>query len=144
MIRQANKYDKIQIIELMKCFRKESQIQEYQNLENETYWNSLLDSILAGQGVVYLEDNVGLIMALITPTIWCNKTLAMHELAWYVKPEHRGGTVGYRLLKAYVDYGKQLKADGRIKMFTMTKMVTSPDLKYDRFGFRKLDENWVQ
>jgi hypothetical protein len=43
-----------------------------------------------------------------------------------------------------VEYGKQLKAQDRIKMFTITKMVTSPDIKYGKFGFAKLDENWVQ
>jgi hypothetical protein len=144
LIRLATKYDKTQIIEMMKCFRAESKIEHYKDLDNVEYWNKLLDNIFAGAGVIYIEDNVGLIMGLITPTIWCNKTLALHELAWWVKPEHRNGTVGYRLLKAYVDYGKQLKADGRIKMFTITKMVTSPDIKYQKFGFSKLDENWVQ
>ena len=128
MIRQATRQDKTQIIDLMKLFRAESGIKQYQNLDNEQYWHKLLDTILAGAGVIYIEDGVGLIMAIITPTIWCDKTLALHELAWYVKPEFRNTTTGYRLLKAYVDYGKQLKKEGRIKMFTITKMVTSPDI----------------
>lgn len=144
MIRIATKYDKTQIIEMMQLFRAESHIEQYKDLDNVEYWNQLLDNILAGQGIIYIEENVGLIMGLIVPTIWCNKTLALHELAWYVKPEYRNTTTGYRLLKAYVEYGKQLKAQNRIKMFTITKMVTSPDIKYGRFGFTKLDENWVQ
>jgi GNAT superfamily N-acetyltransferase len=144
MIRKATKYDKTQIIEMMQLFRAESHIEQYKDLDNVAYWNELLDNILAGQGIIYIEDNVGLIMGLIVPTIWCNKTLALHELAWYVKPEYRNTTTGYRLLKAYVEYGKQLKAQDRIKMFTITKMVTSPDIKYGKFGFAKLDENWVQ
>jgi N-acetylglutamate synthase-like GNAT family acetyltransferase len=144
MIRQATKHDKTQVIQMMQLFRAESHIEQYKDLDNVAYWNELLDNILAGQGVIYIQDNVGLIMGLITPTIWCNKTLALHELAWYVKPEYRNTTTGYRLLKAYVEYGKQLKAQDRIKMFTITKMVTSPDIKYGKFGFTKLDENWVQ
>lgn len=144
MIRQATKYDKTQIIEMMQLFRKESKIEQYKDLDNIEYWNKLLDSILVGQGIVYIEDNVGLILGIVLPTIWCDKTLVMHELAWYVKPEFRNTSVGYRLLKAYVEYGKHLKEIGRIKMFTITKMVTSPDIKYDRFGFSKLDENWIQ
>jgi hypothetical protein len=144
MIRTATKYDKTQIIEMMQLFRAESHIEQYKDLDNVEYWNQLLDNIFAGQGIIYIEDNVGLIMGLIVPTIWCNKTLVLHELAWYVKPEYRNTTTGYRLLKAYVEYGKQLKAQDRIKMFTITKMVTSPDIKYDRFGFTKIDENWVQ
>jgi N-acetylglutamate synthase-like GNAT family acetyltransferase len=144
MIRQATKQDKPQIIELMKLFRAESNIKQYQNLDNEPYWNKMLDMILAGAGVIYIEDGVGLIMAIISPTLWCDKTLYMQELAWYVKPEKRNTSVGYRLLKKYVDYGNELKAQGRIIMFAIGKMVTSPDIKYGNFGFTKLDENWIQ
>jgi GNAT superfamily N-acetyltransferase len=144
MIRKATKYDKTQIIEMMKLFRAESKIEQFQDLDNEPYWNRLLDNILAGMGVIFIEDGKGFIMALISHTAWCDKTFQMYELAWYVKPEHRGGTVGYRLLKTYVDYGNQLKEQGRIKIFTIGKMVTSPNIKYEKFGFSKLDENWIQ
>jgi GNAT superfamily N-acetyltransferase len=144
MIRVATKHDKAQIIEMMKLFRAESKIEQFQDLDNEPYWNRLLDNILAGMGIIYIEDGKGLIMALISHTAWCDKTLQMYELAWYVKPEFRGGTIGYRLLKTYVDYGKQLKEQGRIKIFSIAKMVTSPNVKYDKFGFSKLDENWIQ
>jgi N-acetylglutamate synthase-like GNAT family acetyltransferase len=144
MIRQATKQDKLQIIEMMKLFRKESNIKQYQELDNEPYWNRLLDTILAGAGIIYIENNIGLVMAIITPTVWCDKTLYMQELAWYVKPEYRNTSIGYRLLKKYVDYGNELKAQGRIIMFAIAKMVTSPDIKYEKFGFTKLDENWIQ
>ena len=144
MIRQATKHDKKQIIELMKLFRAEAGIKQYQNIDNEPYWNRLLDTILAGAGVVFIEDGVGLFMAIITPTIWCDKTLQMQELAWYVKPEQRNTSVGYRLLKKYIEYGKELKEQGRISLFAIAKMVTSPDIKYGKFGFTKLDENWIQ
>lgn len=144
MIRQANKYDKTTIIELMQLFRKESDIPEFRELHNPEYWNQILDHIFAGGGVIFIDDDKGLLMGLIAPIPWCNKTYQLYELAWYVKPEYRNTTLGYRLLKTYVEYGKQLKEQGRIKMFTIAKMVTSPDIKYDRFGFRKLDETWVQ
>jgi len=144
MIRQANKYDKADILDMMKMFRKESHIQEYQDLDNEEYWDALLDHILAGKGVIFIEQNKGLLMGLICQIPWCDKTLQMYELAWYVKPEYRNTTIGYKLLKNYVQYGKKLKENGRIKLFTMSKMITSPNIKYDRFGFRKLDETWIQ
>lgn len=144
MIRQANKYDKIEIIEMMKAFRQEADMPELLDIDNEEYWNQLLDNIFAGQGVVFLEEGKGLIMALITPTIWCNKTYAMHELAWYVKPEQRNTTIGYRLFISFLNYAKKLKEEGRIKYFTMTKLDVSPNLKYEKYGFRKKDENWIQ
>ena len=144
MIRQANKYDKTQIIEMMKLFREEADFAEMQDVDNEPYWNQLLDNIFAGQGVVFIDEGKGLIMALITPTIWCDKTFAMHELAWYVKPEQRNTTVGYRLFKSYINYAQKLKAEKRIKYFSMTKLDVSPNLKYEKYGFRKKDENWIQ
>ena len=125
-------------------FRAEADIEEYRHLDNVVYWNKLLDNILAGQGVIFIEDNKGLMMALIAHTAWCDRTFQMYELAWYVKPEYRNTTLGYRLLKEYIDYGKQLKEQGRIKLFTIAKMVTSPNIKYEKFGFRKLDETWIQ
>ena len=144
MIRKATKYDKIEIIQMMQLFRAEADIEQYRNLDNVVYWNKILDSILAGQGIIFLEEGKGLIMALITHTAWCDRTFQMYELAWYVKPEYRNTTVGYRLLKEYINYGKLLKQQGRIKLFSIAKMVSSPNIKYDKFGFNKLDETWIQ
>lgn len=144
MIRQANKYDKIQLQEMMRMFRDESPIDQYKDIDNPEYFNSLVDSIIAGKGIIFIEDNIGFVMSIITPTIWCDKTFAMYELAWYVKPEYRMGMVGIRLLKEYIKYANQLKEQGKIKLFTVTKMVTTPDLDYSRFGFKKIEENWMQ
>jgi len=144
MIRQATKYDKTQIILMMKQFRAEADFPELLKVDNEEYWNTMLDGILAGQGVVFLKEGKGLLMAIVLPTIWCNKTFAMHELAWYVCPEERNTTIGFRLFAAYLAYGKQLKEQGRITYFTITKIDTSPNFKYEKYGFRKKDENWIQ
>ena len=144
MIRKANKHDREQVIEMMLAFRKESGIAPYSDIDNIDYWHQLLDAIFAGVGMIFIEEGKGLIMGIVTPTIWCDKTFALQELAWYVKPEHRGSTVGYRLFKTFLDYGKDLKEEGRIKFFVMSKLNTSPTLKYERFGFSKMDENWIQ
>lgn len=143
MIRQANKFDKPQIIEMLRLFRNESPIQQYRELENEAYISQLLDSIIAGQGVIFVEDNVGFIMGVKTPTIWDDTKIALYELAWFVKQEYRHKTTGYRLFKTYIDYAKQLKDEGKIALYTMTKMTTSPDINYGKYGFNKIEENWM-
>lgn len=144
MIRQATRYDKSQIIEMMKLFRDESKIKNHSQMNDEVYIGKLLDSILAGKGIIYIKDNAGFIMAIINPSIWDGKSLLMQELAWYVKPEFRNTSIGYRLLKSYIDYGKKLKEEGRISLFYVSKMVTSPNIKYEKFGFSKLEESWYQ
>lgn len=144
MVKIATRYDKAEIKALMRQFRDESGFDELSRIDDSYHFDAMLESIFVGQGVIYLEEGKGLLMALILPTIWDSKTLVMHELAWYVKPEFRKGSIGYRLFKMYVDYGNQLKREGRIAYFTMSKLDTSPNLKYDKHGFRKKDENWVQ
>jgi len=85
-----------------------------------------------------------LIMGLITPSVWCDKSLILHEVMWFVKKEYRKSTIGYRLFDAYVKYGKKLKDEKRIKYFVMGKLPTSPNIKYEKYGFKKTDESWIQ
>ena len=143
-MRQATKYDNIEIIEMVKCFRDESKIEAYKELNNEAYFCRLLAEIYAGRGVVYLEPGKGLIIGVIAPIIWCDKTYAMYELAWWVRPEFRQTTVGYRLVKAYIDFGNKLKNEGRIKLFTLSKLPGTPEMDYSKLGFVQTDENWMQ
>lgn len=141
MIREANKFDKEIIIEMLKCFRDEVKLFEHAN--NEKYINVLLDNILVGGGVIYLDEQKGMIVGIITPSIWDNNDLILNELAWYVKPQYRHTTVGYRLLKKYLDKAKDFKESNRIKYYTMGKLPSSPSLKYEKYGFKKMDENWI-
>lgn len=144
MIRLANKHDTTEIIEMMQAFRKESQIVQFKDLDNQEYWHELLAGIFAGRGFIYIEEGKGLIIGLIVPSLWCNKTYALHELAWYVKPEQRNTTIGARLFHSFINEAKKLKEQDRIKYFVMSKLSSSPDIKYDKYGFTKLDENWIQ
>lgn len=144
MIFKASKYDKAIINDLMLKYKNEAKIDQFKDVGESQYWHQLLDQIIAGRGVIFLAENYGILIAMILPSIWSDKIMLMHEMAWYVTPERRGSSAGYRLMKAYLDYGNDLKQNGRIKGFTMSKMPSSPDLNYDRFGFKKLDENWIQ
>lgn len=143
MIRLANKFDKPQIIEMLRMFRDESPIEQYKTFENTEYIGTLIDSIIAGRGVIFIEQGIGMIIGVIQPTIWCDKTMALYELAWYVKPEYRNTTVGYKLLKKYLDYANAARDEGKIKLFTLSKLTTSPNMKYEKFGLVKVEENWM-
>lgn len=144
MIRHATKYDKTEIIEMLQEFRDEAEFHEVQGQDTVESTEKLLDTIFAGAGVVFYEEGKGLLIGIILPSIWCDKIMVMHELAWYVRKEQRNTSLGYRLFVSYINYGKLLKEQGRIKYFTMTKLDSSPALKYEKYGFRKKDENWIQ
>ena len=143
-MREATRDDKPQIKDMLRSFAIESKIEEFKNFGQDEYWDKLLDTIMAGMGIIYIAEDRGFIMGMFTPSIWCDKTLTLHELAWYVKPEFRGSTIGYRLFKTFIACGNRMKESGRIKYFVMGKMESSPDIKYEKFGFKKIDESWIQ
>jgi len=75
--------------------------------------------------------------------MWSPKHVLMTEIAYWVEPECRGGTMGYRLLAEYKKRGDELKKNGRITNYLISKMSNSPNLQYQKFGFEKLEEFWV-
>lgn len=144
MIRDANQFDKKDIIDMCVEFRDSADFDEIYASTNTENVNRLLDHIFAGAGRIFYEPQKGFLMCFISPSIWDHEILVLNELAWYVKPKYRKTTLGYRLFKSYLDYGNQLKKDGRIKYFTMTKLDVSPDFDYKRYGFRAKDINWIR
>jgi hypothetical protein len=46
-------------------------------------------------------------------------------------------------LREYLNEAVKMKEAGRIANCFISKMVSSPDLKYEKFGFKKLEEFWV-
>lgn len=142
MIRQANKYDKTEVIEMMKQFYLETEFETKIDLDNYEYQSQMFDAIVAGRGVIFLKEKIGLLVAIIAPSVFCPKTLVMNCLTWAVKPEYRNKTIGHELVTAYVEYAEQLKAQGRIKYYTIGKTPKTPDIDYTKLGFRKTDETW--
>lgn len=144
MIRQANKYDKTQVIEMMKEFYLQTDFDTKIDLDNNDYQEQLFNQIVVGRGVIFIEENIGLLVAIINASIFDPKTLTMNCLAWAVKPEHRNKSVGHDLIKAYIDYAEQLKDQGRIKYYTIGKTPKTPNINYEKLGFRKTDETWAR
>jgi len=146
IIRQANKFDLPDIIEMLKHFREQTPIDIMRDCDDEKYINSLFAMILAGGGICLLAETdrpIGLIMGVIDQNVWDPKLFVLKELVYWVEPEHRNTTAGYRLLSNYNKAAKELVENDRIKMYTMTKMINSPDIDYGRFGYRKTEETWV-
>lgn len=144
MIREINKFDLPELREMIREFRQESPLSFLREIDNQENFDSLILSIIAGAGIGFIESGKGFILGLIVPSIWCNKTFVLHELAWYVKPKNRNGFCGPKLLKTYLSAAEELKSSGRIKAFTLAKMATSPKIKYEKLGFSKLEEVWIQ
>lgn len=145
-IRLAEKHDLPYVLEMLRHFRDNSPVPKIKECNNEEYINSLYHSIIVGGGVAYVADvdkPVGIIMGYIAPSIWDPSIQILNELVYWVEPEHRHTTIAYRLLVNYNNKANELLNDNRIQMYTMQKMINSPDLDYSKFGYRKIEEIWV-
>ncbi len=145
-IRKASPFDIEAIINLLREYRAQMPYGFLADADDEEHVKQMLSSLMAGQGLVLIAETdsiIGILMAGVMPSIWSPKHFLLSEFAYWVSPEHRGGTAGYRLLRQYLDEAIAMKESGRISNFFISKMVNSPDLNFGRFGFQKLEEFWV-
>lgn len=145
---EANKFHAPIIIEMLKEYRHATPLSIFESCNDEEYINKLLAHIFAGRGIALLaykdETPIGMLIGFIDQSIWDPHLCILKELAYWVKPNYRGSTAGYRLLSKYNEIAKSMLDTKRIKQWTISKMVNSPDLDYSRFGFKKIEETYSQ
>lgn len=145
-VRNATRFDIPAILDMLREYRSHTPLPFLAEADDAEYITTVLTELIAGRGCVLVSDDgglTGMLIACIDPSAWSPKHLVMTEMAYWVTPSRRGSSAGYRLLREYVNRGNQLKEQGRIKAFFISKMTNSPDLQYGRFGFNKLEEFWV-
>lgn len=145
-IRTATKFDIPELLDQLRLYRSETPWPRLNLCDNAEYITQVLTHILAGMGRIFIAERddeiVGLLVAIKNNNIWDPDLYVLDELAYWVNPEHRGSTAGYKLIRAYQQYAEELRAQGQIEAYTISKMATSPDLNYGRLGFEKLEEKW--
>jgi N-acetylglutamate synthase-like GNAT family acetyltransferase len=143
-IRLANKFDIPQLIEMLRHYRDSGVIKGL-TVENEETALKILTAIIVGMGVAFVSEKdkklTGMLLAVKSPFMWDANKLIMSEIAYWVEPEYRGSTAGYRLLAKYVEHCDKLKDDGVIVNYTMSQMA-GQDLDYTRFGLKPVETTW--
>jgi len=145
-IRDASPFDIPDILDMLRSYRRLTPLPFLAKADDAEYVTKMLTELMAGKGLVLIADKdgiAGMLIAVIAPSMWSPKHLIMTEMAYWVEPECRGGTMGYRLLAEYKQRGDELKKNGRITNYLISKMSNSPNLQYQKFGFEKLEEFWV-
>jgi hypothetical protein len=130
----------------MKHYRSCSPLPCLLDSNDVAHVENILTQILAGRGVIFVAEKevvVGMLVAIRNPNIWDPSITCLNELCWWVESDHRNTTAGYRLLMSYKNYCETAKLKGEIEYYTISKMVNSPNLNYEKFGFNKLEEMWV-
>lgn len=144
MIKQMNKFDIPRVIEMLWNYHDSGSIPGLE-INDDKSATQILTIIIAGGGIGLLAEKddelIGMLLALCTPYMWDNSKLVMTEIAYWVDPEHRGSTAGYRLLKEYLKMCDKMKKQGRIHFCTMSQME-GQELNYSKFGLRPVEHTW--
>jgi GNAT superfamily N-acetyltransferase len=105
----------------------------------------LLRCEYSGASLVAQSDGeiAGMILALRESDLWIRKIIRMRELAWWVRPQYRGSSVGGRLWSTYIDRCEDLKIRRQITGYTVSRLATSPPFDYERRGFRFIEATYM-
>ena len=142
MIRLATRYDIPILINLIEqyCYEAPIDFVKDKKYHNKEYVEKLLFEIIAGRGFIFVDDEFkGMIGGIIISNIWFPDVMELHELFWWVKPEFRDEMLGGRLWIKFDDMAQKLLNSERIKLVHATKMPSSPNLKYEKFGYKPLN-----
>lgn len=146
-IRHANKFDFPAIAAMLRRFKLNCPTDISINFDNETHVATVYAHIMAGRGLALVSEKdgklTGMLIGMIDSLIWDPDTRVLREIAYWVDEEYRGSTAGYRLLAQFVKEADELIENKRINAYSMVKMTNSPDLKFEKFGFKKTEEVWV-
>ena len=129
-------------------FAHESEIKDLiqENYDYEYAKNVLLRCEKTGVSLVSEDPQGqigGMILSLRVPDLWLPNIIRLKELAWWVKPQYRQGTMGARLYAAYCQGAEEMMRDKKITGYTMTKLHNSPDFDYTRRGFHFIEATYM-
>jgi len=147
MIRLATRYDIPRLLEIVEAYAFENPIQTLAQPHNHfpKYVEELLFSIIAGRGFIYIDNNMrGAIIALKQSNIWSPKVKELHELLWWVEPEHRNGTVGGRLWKAFDERASKMLEVGDIDVVITSISAHGPLIDYSKRGYKPFGASFVK
>lgn len=148
MIRFAGLQDFDRIMKLMINFANSAPLEA---LHNPQYDHRRIQHLLAKISthgcIVVGEDKSGEIQGVLIAGIsedpWLPHVKTLREMMWWVEPEHRNTTMGYKLLLKYTQFGKELVAKNQIATFTLTNMKISPTFDLEKRGWKEIETNYV-
>lgn len=147
MIRKATPFDMPALIDLMRGYVAEApmEVLKDKSVHDQSYIEALLAGLMAGRGFILIDDDHrGFIAAAINSNLWCPSLLELHELAWWVLPEHRGGTLGGRLWKAFDLLAQDYLDCGRVQVVCSSVLANSPKINYTKRGYELMQTTYFK
>lgn len=147
MIRDANKFDMPELIAMMRDYSAQAPATALQTprVHDQSHVEQMMASMMAGRGFVIIDDQSrGFIAAIVIGNVWCPTVIELHELAWWVKPEHRNGTVGGRLWKEFDLRAQRMLADGKIDIACTSVLANSQFIDYTKRGYQPMEATFFR
>lgn len=146
--RLANKFDVDDILRMLEqfihCVDLPANILDNPDYE---YLNKLYHHIILGAGLaVVAEDKnnvVGMLLGIKDQHILNPEVVILRELIFWIDPDYQKTKLGYKLLKNYIAEAEKLRNDTVISAYTMTNTENLVNIRYERFGFTKIEETYA-
>jgi hypothetical protein len=147
LIRFAKKYDIPRLLEIVESYAFENPIDILTKTENHfpRYVEELLFSIIQGRGFILIDNNMtGALIAIRQNNIWSPKVKELHELLWWVEPQHRNGMVGGRLWKEFDKLATQMLDKGDVNVVFTSVQGKGPIIDYTKRGYKVISANFAK
>ncbi len=145
MIRNANKFDIPQILDMLRNYRDAGIVIGVDDVTSEETPIKIMTHILAGGGMALVSEKknklTGMLLALKTPLLWDMSKFVMNEIAYWVESNDRNTTTGYRLISEYTELCDVMIDMKQITRYTITQLE-GQSLDYGRFGLKPIEHTW--
>jgi hypothetical protein len=147
MIRYAKVNDIPSVIEMLVDFSKATPVEF---LKHAQYNPKLVQFALLNvmrSGLILLSERddqiTGMLIAQVVNDQWMPHLRYLKELAWWVKPEYRNSTDGYRLLAEYNRIGRAQLEAKRVTAIQLTTLANKPIPGIEKMGWKAVEQNFV-
>lgn len=147
MIRQATRYDIPRLLEIVEAYAFENPIKTLgkQSNHDPKYVEELLLGIIVGRGFILIDNYMrGALIAVKQRNVWSPTVRELHELLWWVEPEHRSGTVGGRLWKTFDDIAGEMLKSGAVDFVVTSSSASGPQIGYEKRGYKPVGASFVK
>ena len=145
MIRRASIFDMNFLIAAMVEYADEAGVQVLIEKQSEVHVREVFKTILAGRGFILMDDErKGFLAATITPNMWNPAVLQLSEIAFWVDPAYRGGSVGGKLFLAFNKIANEMLESGQVQLVTTSLRGDSPKLSYPKYGYASQETTFIK
>jgi GNAT superfamily N-acetyltransferase len=146
MVREAAIKDLDQLIEMGMSFIAYSGYSEYADPDPDVLKDVLCNLMKGGKVFVaeYKGEIIGGIAGLTSPLWFSPQVLFAVEIAWWVREDHRGGTAGIKLLRAFEGWAKSIGCKAVCLSDLIINNTSPAGALFGKLGYSVLERSHIK